>query len=993
MSDDYAEIDELCHKRVGSSLAGKWRLDRVLGIGGMAAVYAASHRNGSTAALKVLHPQYAVEPQLRDRFLREAYIANLASHPGIVEIRDDGVDEAGSPFLVMELLEGTSVAERADARGGTLEPKDAVWVTTELLAILEAAHARGIVHRDLKPDNVFWTKDGRIKVLDFGIARVKEAAPSKRTQTGMTFGTPGYMAPEQALGRWSQVDARTDLWAVGATLFNLLTSESVHEGETDNERLVNAATRPATSLGRVMPTAPERLIHVVDRSLAFDQDKRYADAHAMRVALEEILPDVAAMAVPAPAPAAAGGKAHEGQDPAKAPAVVAKKESDEIPELEDLLAGTSDAAVATMKDVFVLLEKAMKSRSQYGKGHKEVERRLEVAHGALTVAFASTSEPLAWSVRAYGFTARDETVWEPKPPLDKVCYRLFSDGIRGIALLPGLLPEELDELSRILVADASSEIAPEDNTATLLWDARFEHVIYEEADAFVEGDQGDRATFEKRRAEVLAGAEFDTTDQLEDAWRAHAKRRTGEGRDNAQRALLGAVSGGTASATAQSAAMRTQLAPGKDPLAVDPAMRLVLEARLQTPPVEVGERFASAASSAYVLAYRRGEPAMVAAPLRVAVDALGGETAAEDALAFVSLLAEGVGRLATPKDRDLMVASLVNALVSTRTLTSLTEAATRDPSPERRTRFTTVMKSLDGNHVAAVAGAVAKMDASEVRDELLAYVTTHAAGHEGEIGSTFADAFLESSLALLKVLAGLGTPAARQAAQEATRSPHPIVRIEALSLVEAASGIGVRQTLRAMLEDWDPAVRLAALRSIATYKVKAAGPGLVMRVKSPEFDGLPLEERREALRAIFTLTASRAETLCLELLADTRLVATEPHEQTRAIAAELLGERGQSTEARNALLAASRGRWRNSERVRLVAAQGLQAIDSRGNLVADLPATSMAPPRPPPWLEGSGPASRPRGAAGTEASISPVEPPPGELVKPATPDAAGGKRS
>ena len=217
----------------------------------------------------------------------------------------------------------------------------------------------------------------------------------------------------------------------------------------------------------------------------------------------------------------------------------------------------SHAATAVAREFFTLLEKAMKARSQYGKGHKEANRRLEAAYSFLSNAFATSHEPIAWSIRAYGFTVKDEALWEPKPPLDKVCYRLFSDGIRMLGIVPGLRQDEAAELARIMVADASSEISPEDNTVTLLWDAKFDHVLYQEADSFAEGDQGERAAFEKKRSEVLAGAQLDTSDLLESAWYAHAHKGTADEREVKQRTLLSAVSGaGAASAAAQSGSMR-----------------------------------------------------------------------------------------------------------------------------------------------------------------------------------------------------------------------------------------------------------------------------------------------------------------------------------------------------------------------------------------------------------------------------------------------------
>ncbi len=964
--DTEDDLDERCRSRVGSTVRQKWHLDRILGIGGMAAVYAASHRNGSTAALKILHPQYATVTALRERFLREAYIANKTGHEGIVKVTDDELDDDGSPYLVMELLDGQSVADRADAIGGRLPAHEAVWVGQQLLGVLDAAHAQGIVHRDIKPDNLFWTKDGKIKVLDFGIARLREDAPATaraRTRTGMVFGTPGYMAPEQALGRTSQVDARTDLWAVGATLFNLLTGQSVHEGETDNERVVNAATRPARSLARAMPGAPVQLVAVIDRSLDFDQAKRYPDALAMKADLERAAPFVPTVAGPPRKPSSSQHVATELEQPP--PVAEPEEEPADVPgvaEIDELLAHTSPAAMAAMAALFVLLEKAMKVRSQYGKGHKEVERRLDVAFAAVTAALGANGEPLAWHIRAYGFTAQEETLWEPKPPLDQVCYRLFSDGVRALALCPGLRKEELAELVRILVADASSEIAPEDNLLTLLWDARFEHVLYEEGDSFAEGDQAERLAFEKRRAEVLAGANLDTSDQLEDAWQAHG----GKPEDHAakQRALLGAVAGPSAvSAAAQASNVRSG---GRvDPLAIDPAMRAVMSARLSAGAADVGDRFATAAAAAFVMAFRKGEPALVAAPLRASVEGLAGETAAADTLALLSLLEAGVRMFATDAEREAATATLVNALVSPKRLAGLIAAAAAvDATAELRRRLSVMLPELDGTHVAAIATAVSTMEATPLRDHLVVYVQKHAPGHEGEIGSTFANGHLEPSLALLKILTRLRTSAARDAAHEATRSPHPIVRIEALGLVEGASGIRIRQALRAMLEDWDPAVRLAALKSIGAYRVKVAGPGLVMRVRSPEFDGLPEGERREALETLFNLTAPRAESLCLELLADTRLVTADPHEQTRAIAAELLGLHGRTGDGRAALEAASRARWKNSDRVRGAAASALKVWEERGGRDSEPPPSSSVPDFAI-WETGPG---EPRTASGTFVS-------------------------
>jgi serine/threonine-protein kinase len=243
--------------RVGQVLKEKWRLDVLLGVGGMAAVYAATHRNGSRVAIKLLHPELSTHHQVRTRFLREGYVANAVSHEGAVRVSDDDVAEDGAAFLVMELLEGETLEDRRVRSGGRLDEDEVLSVTDQLLDVLIAAHAKGVIHRDIKPDNVFVTRTGQVKVLDFGIARLREVtSKSTATVSGATMGTPAFMPPEQARGLWDEVDGRSDLWAVGATMFNLLAGQVVHEGRTANESLV-LAPWPEDGLGQLPAVSEE----------------------------------------------------------------------------------------------------------------------------------------------------------------------------------------------------------------------------------------------------------------------------------------------------------------------------------------------------------------------------------------------------------------------------------------------------------------------------------------------------------------------------------------------------------------------------------------------------------------------------------------------------------------------------------------------------------------------------------------------------------------
>jgi len=291
-------VNDAVKARVGTRIAQKWGVDTLLGVGGMGAVYAATHRNGNRVALKVLHAQFSADTEIRGRFAREGYVANSVNHPGVVRVLDDGETDDGAAFLVMELLEGETADARAKRLGGRLSVADVLKLADVLLDVLSAAHAAGVVHRDVKPDNIFLMRDGSVKVLDFGIARLKDA-PSfgSDTRTGVTMGTPAFMPPEQALGRIQEVDALSDVWAVGATIFALLAGRVVHASETPMELIIAAATARARPLLSVAPDVPPALAAVTDRALAFHKADRWPNARAMLLALRHAAPEAFASSV------------------------------------------------------------------------------------------------------------------------------------------------------------------------------------------------------------------------------------------------------------------------------------------------------------------------------------------------------------------------------------------------------------------------------------------------------------------------------------------------------------------------------------------------------------------------------------------------------------------------------------------------------------------------------------------------------------------------
>ncbi len=268
-------------ERIGQVIGNRWTLVRVLGSGGMAMVYEGQDASGQRAAVKVLHRDLAMDAETRSRFEREVAVTAQIDHPGIVRVLDQRADAQQDAYIAMELLDGETLG--AHFVPGQADPSELLDYIDQVLDALARAHDLGVVHRDLKPDNLFVTSVGGVKLLDFGVARlVDPSAGARKTRTGLALGTAAYMAPEQALGKRDEIDARTDLFAVGAILFRLLSGRRIHEVNTDGELMAAMATRPAPPFRSVVPNAPPGLASLIDVALGFNRDTRYPDARTMQ---------------------------------------------------------------------------------------------------------------------------------------------------------------------------------------------------------------------------------------------------------------------------------------------------------------------------------------------------------------------------------------------------------------------------------------------------------------------------------------------------------------------------------------------------------------------------------------------------------------------------------------------------------------------------------------------------------------------------------------
>ena len=276
----------------GTVVDGKYRLVRQLGEGGMGVVWVAEHAFlNKHVALKLLRPELSDQHEVLARFTQEAQTTSKLEHENIVRVTDFGRAADGRMYLVMEMLEGHPLAnEMAELQ--KLSVDRALFVTRQMLTGLEAAHKSGVVHRDLKPENVFLVarNDGTefVKLLDFGIAKLRKDASVKLTSTGMVLGTPMYMAPEQARGV-PDIDGRVDVHAAGVILYEMLAGRPPYLGDNYNLVLFEILTGKPPHLSKFAPEVESSLAEIVMKSFAPDRNLRYQTATEFREALEQYL--------------------------------------------------------------------------------------------------------------------------------------------------------------------------------------------------------------------------------------------------------------------------------------------------------------------------------------------------------------------------------------------------------------------------------------------------------------------------------------------------------------------------------------------------------------------------------------------------------------------------------------------------------------------------------------------------------------------------------
>ena len=966
--------------RIGSVIKGKWTVEGLLGVGGMAAVYAASHRNGQRAALKILHSDFAREKTICERFLREAYVSNKVNHSATVQVLDDDMTEQGEPFLIMELLLGETVRDAWKKCGRTMPIGRVLQICERVVDCLASCHAINVIHRDLKPANIFITNEGEIKVLDFGVAQMRDAT-AERTATGTALGTPAYMSPEQAMGLVDQLDGRADLFSVGAMMHALITGHRINNGRTEQEALVMAATKPVPSVARLAPHLPIELIKVIDKALAWDRRNRFQDAREMQRGLIELMPsqNVGALealppprplevvanlaAAPVPPPAVPPPAVPPPAVPLPPPPPTMGSVAQPLPQAPPMGRASSPGFNAVVPQISVQTQ---------GLSQPVPSAVHQVAYDPLIGYQPPMGAPSMLPLQVATHAVSGE-VPESDPRVQTVrdLLKHFDRVLPSVRQLGWAHPAT--ERTLRTAYDAIGE-ALKQHPALLAFTLRpysfmtLGHTVWEPGAPFDSipynlfacgmrtfGLEAGISLDELRELFVLflvdPGRDLPPEDDLAAAFweRAlpHVKYEVvdafAEGDAAEREAFWGEADKieGLAERAAQNQMNRIEAKAmalstddaalgkvrGRSAFALDEGMRTALLPQFEIPREVWSERYVDALVEGYLdSAANRDAPLVLASLRKSSADlAVAGRIAVAVHLnqAVIERLRQ---RVQGAENQGKLAAALTNAMFGGETLELVLKRLRDDPGPLEA--FVGILSALGPNEVPTVLANLRETTHPQLRSVLAGFVERYLAGREAEIAAAVPGSDPETVVTLLQLLSRAGTPGARQALQQLAGSDDMNVRVEARVLT-APSAEHAAQELTSLLDNASALVRLPALRALPRYQMRNAWPTVARIINGKTFNELGNDERRELLRTALLLSPDRGEPLVLELAKKGGVLVSENREATRAVAAELLGELSRSRQTGAALHELAQSRWGISEETRVAAATAAKRIGQR----------------------------------------------------------------
>lgn len=874
--------------RIGLEWASGLRLGEILGSGGSATVYASELVDGTPVAVKVLNPDWRQTPGLSESLEFEAGLLghfDTPSLPGFVGM--GRLRGSGEPYLIMERLQGAPVNDVLRRFGGQLSASDAVHITLSVLEGLAALHARRVVHRDIKPANLWLRSTGQATILDLGSSFYLDAEVNRPED--QLIGSPSYMAPEQAVNPRLGVDQRSDVFAMGATLYHMLAGRPVRQAPTLREQFRTAATTPIVSLLHTVEGLPAPVMAVVDKALAWVPADRYEDAEAMRQALLD-----------------ACSQCELPQSP------LAIRSSEELQlatagldDVDDEPAGRQEQGqlLTSLRELFRRMSRVVLAHRSLPAGSPEFAQRLEPVLQLLPSVFEQAGPCIEFQIRTNGFFYRDASAWQPEIGMEEVPFALFQSGVRICRLRNGVSDEEIARFLQWMSLDPIKDLADDDDLATVFQQRRFESIDLEVIQGF-DIEMLDRLT--------EASAESDTmTESLLNLVRAESR----QGNVATEMAALLAREAGAAGLFDPRELAADSQDQGETGWRSEQTR--FMQWIVPTNPGDAS-RWSLRTARALVAAFEQSEldgmPDLVSGRLRERLKEVHRQGEMDSLLPLLAAIASTTSRstLGTFMGRTLqdgLGSQLVQVIGRSRApeiavipggargLATLLRAVPGDADTQIVERW-----FEDGS--SPLAGAYANEAIRRmVKDPSLARARVALAPEL-------------HALSILRALAELDIERILPTFRSATTSPHEAVQAAALTLLLPLEPITALPVVTRLLSHAAPHTRRTVLELIDQHQPPEAVPVLVSIIEDPSFHDRVLAERQSILVLLYRLEPESARALMETLVTTVGFKQPPALVESRLLAGEVLAATFGDPRTLKLLQTEARRRVRASARVR-----------------------------------------------------------------------------
>lgn len=898
LEEEKAPVDP----RLGQILSG-WRLDAPIGTGRVAAVYSASNQDGERAAIKVMSADFKGDERVRRRLFREANLSRFITHPAAVDVLLNDVTRAGEPFLIMPRLFGRDITRLVALHNGRIGPTTSLLLTLEALDFLQHCHEHGVHFRNLAPFNLYLTVDGEVRVFDFGSAFVS-GEPGRQSLQAFNSDLHGYIAPELLVSQDALGDHRVDIYSLGACLFTMLTGQQIGDSAVDAVWLEDATTNnegrvpygQIPPLASVAPNLPEALCALVDRAVAHDPNDRFSSTAEFQTGVADILGPEGLHLV------------RNAEDRRAALKAVLAKFYSSSEEMDREETGAWRSA-EVLRNLFRLVENVLYAARRHGWEHGETTVRLEFLVENVLAAVSDDEEGMFWVVRPYSFEYRGEPFWEPENPYDKITYNIFDAGFRKMHLLPGLDETECKEFLRWLTLDPDEDLAIEDDLATMFWQREFQYVRCELVSAVVLQDVEDYERLDKELQDMKAAA-------IDHLRATIAARLSGEESEEEEESRE--------EERVEYVVARSSL------IDMDPTLLTDLDDAAQSMIPLWRGRLSEILSVSLVDARERGDSDMILRPYETAVRVAIESDRLADALELFAGVSESLNdpEITAQLARPFMSRGRFPDVMR-RLIPHNVRYVYGEELPFLSDRLALLLDWTPPEHMPAVVEALGRCHDRTVLGLLLDYVSTNAGGFEAELGRQLATVDPLLGTNLLAILTEHLSAPTIDAIEHAFESKHAKIRVEAAEVLARYSPRRAYRELKKLIRHDDPRIRQRAVEAIGRNKLTEGARDLLERLGERGFHELPLTERRAVMETAVAITDDQGEFKLADLVKSHGLTADDDLDSTRLAAVEILAESAFSEVAVDALRAASKKRWWNTEELQAAASKAADKVSQR----------------------------------------------------------------